>query len=124
MADTQPKLLIENDGAVRTLRLNRPDSLNAFDNELLAALARAVADAELHGIALVEEQRRFGHARFGKIQTRQPPREEFVHVVYAYGSHGRCRPPGTAWNDQAASYCPVGGTGSVVRTLLDYLAAL
>ncbi len=45
MADAQ-KLLIENDGAARTLRLNRPDSLNAFDNELLAALSRAVADAE------------------------------------------------------------------------------
>jgi len=46
MADTSPKLLIENDGAVRTLRLNRPDSLNALDDELLAALGRAVADAD------------------------------------------------------------------------------
>ena len=46
MADTQPKLLIENDGAVRTLRLNRPESLNALDNELLTALGRAVADAD------------------------------------------------------------------------------
>lgn len=46
MTDMQPKLLIENDGAVRTLRLNRPESLNALDNELLTALGRAVADAE------------------------------------------------------------------------------
>ncbi len=40
------KLLIENDGAVRTLRLNRPESLNALDNELLTSLGRAVADAD------------------------------------------------------------------------------
>ncbi len=46
MAETQPKLLIENDGAVRTLRLNRPESLNALDDDLLKALGRAVADAE------------------------------------------------------------------------------
>ena len=46
MTDTQPKLLIENDGAVRILRLNRPESLNAVDNELLTALGRAVADAD------------------------------------------------------------------------------
>ncbi len=31
---------------------------------------------------------------------------------------------GTAWNDSPSAYCPTGGTGSVVRTLLDYLAAL
>ncbi len=46
MADATSKLLIENDGAVRTLRLHRPDSLNALDNELLSALGKAVADAE------------------------------------------------------------------------------
>lgn len=46
MSDANSKLLIENDGAVRTLRLNRPDSLNAFDNELLSLLGKAVADAE------------------------------------------------------------------------------
>jgi len=42
----QPTLLVENDGAVRTLRLNRPDVLNAFNGELLSALAKAVRDAE------------------------------------------------------------------------------
>ena len=31
---------------------------------------------------------------------------------------------GTAWNDGPSAYCPVGGTGSVVRTLLDYLGSL
>ena len=31
---------------------------------------------------------------------------------------------GTAWNDHGSAYCPTGGTGSVVRTLLDYLSAL
>jgi 2-(1,2-epoxy-1,2-dihydrophenyl)acetyl-CoA isomerase len=38
MPDTPPVLLVENDGAVRTLRLNRPDVLNAFNDELLAAM--------------------------------------------------------------------------------------
>lgn len=46
MTESQSKLLIENDGAVRTLRLNRPDSLNALDDDLLTALGRAVADAD------------------------------------------------------------------------------
>jgi leucyl aminopeptidase len=31
---------------------------------------------------------------------------------------------GTAWQDSGSSYCPAGGTGSVVRTLLDYLGSL
>ena len=39
-------LIIENEGAVRTLRLNRPDVLNSFNNDLLAALNKAVREAE------------------------------------------------------------------------------
>ncbi len=31
---------------------------------------------------------------------------------------------GTAWNNHGTAYCPEGGTGSIVRTLLDYLASL
>jgi leucyl aminopeptidase len=31
---------------------------------------------------------------------------------------------GTAWSDHGSAYCSTGGTGSVVRTLLDYLASL
>ena len=44
-ANEQP-LLIENDGPVRTLRLNRPDVLNAFNTDLLKTLGKAVRDAE------------------------------------------------------------------------------
>jgi 2-(1,2-epoxy-1,2-dihydrophenyl)acetyl-CoA isomerase len=39
-------LLIETDGPIRTLRLNRPDVLNAFNTDLLKALGKAVRDAE------------------------------------------------------------------------------
>jgi 2-(1,2-epoxy-1,2-dihydrophenyl)acetyl-CoA isomerase len=42
----QSILQIENTDGVRTLRLNRPDNLNAFNNDLLAALGKAVRDAE------------------------------------------------------------------------------
>ncbi|MBI5631173.1 MAG: leucyl aminopeptidase [Elusimicrobia bacterium] len=31
---------------------------------------------------------------------------------------------GTAWTDAPSAYCPAGGTGSMVRTLIEYLAAL
>jgi 2-(1,2-epoxy-1,2-dihydrophenyl)acetyl-CoA isomerase len=46
MSDDDQILLIENDGAVRTLRLNRPDVLNALNDDLLAALGKAVREAE------------------------------------------------------------------------------
>jgi leucyl aminopeptidase len=35
-----------------------------------------------------------------------------------------CDIAGTAWNDSPSAYCPSGGTGSMVRTLLEYLSAL
>jgi len=46
MPETQPAVLIENEGSVRTIRLNRPEVLNAFNNELLSALGKAVREAE------------------------------------------------------------------------------
>jgi 2-(1,2-epoxy-1,2-dihydrophenyl)acetyl-CoA isomerase len=46
MPDQPSILLIENDAGVRTLRFNRPDVLNALNNELLSALGKAVRDAE------------------------------------------------------------------------------
>lgn len=43
---TDQSLCIENEGSVRTLRLHRPDVLNAFNTDLLKALGKAVRDAE------------------------------------------------------------------------------
>jgi leucyl aminopeptidase len=31
---------------------------------------------------------------------------------------------GTAWNDSPSAYCPAGGTGSIVRTILELIAGL
>lgn len=45
VSTSQSALLLENQGAVRTLRLNRPDVLNAFNDELLAALGKEVKAA-------------------------------------------------------------------------------
>lgn len=42
MSDGQPSVLVENEGAVRTLRMNRPDVLNAFNDDLLTTLAKEV----------------------------------------------------------------------------------
>ncbi len=45
--------------------------------------------------------------------------EEFVEGPWAH-----CDIAGTAWNDKPTAYCPEGGTGSLVRTLLEYLSSL
>ncbi len=46
MTPIAPTILVENAGAVRTIRLNRPDVLNAFNNALLADLSKALREAE------------------------------------------------------------------------------
>ncbi len=45
MNDGQQSVLVENEGAVRTLRMNRPDVLNAFNDDLLSSLAGEVKAA-------------------------------------------------------------------------------
>ncbi len=45
MPESQPVVLIENEGAVRTLRLNRPDVLNAFSDDLLERLGKEAKTA-------------------------------------------------------------------------------
>lgn len=46
MDDPEPTLLTDDDAGVRTIRLNRPDVLNAFNDDMLASLAKAVRAAE------------------------------------------------------------------------------
>lgn len=46
MNKPDPTVLIENDGGVRTLRLNRPDVLNAYNEPLLVDLNKALKEAE------------------------------------------------------------------------------
>lgn len=46
MSDASSAVLIENESAVRTVRLNRPDVLNACNDDLLGSLAAALKDAE------------------------------------------------------------------------------
>lgn len=43
---SEQSIVIENDGAVRTIRLNRPDVLNACNDALLDALHKAMREAE------------------------------------------------------------------------------
>ncbi len=40
MSDSNAVLLVENECGVRTLRMNRPDVLNAFDHDLLGAMVK------------------------------------------------------------------------------------
>jgi 2-(1,2-epoxy-1,2-dihydrophenyl)acetyl-CoA isomerase len=46
MSANEQSILIESDGTVRTLRLNRPDVLNAFNAEMISQLSKAIRDAE------------------------------------------------------------------------------
>ncbi len=46
MPDSPSTILIGNDGAVQTITLNRPDSLNAFSDLMLKELSKAVRAAE------------------------------------------------------------------------------
>ncbi len=46
MADDDQVVLVRDEGGVRTITLNRPDVLNAFNGDLLTALAQAVREAD------------------------------------------------------------------------------
>ena len=45
MADDGQSLLVADEGGVRTITLNRPDVLNAFNTDMLKALGTAVRAA-------------------------------------------------------------------------------
>lgn len=45
MAENGPTILVSDDNGVRTITLNRPDVLNAFTSDMLAALGKAIRSA-------------------------------------------------------------------------------
>jgi len=53
MSEPESVILVETDGYVRTIRLNRPDVLNACNNALLTELGKAVREAEKDGAVRV-----------------------------------------------------------------------
>ena len=46
MAADDQVVLVRDEGSVRTITLNRPDVLNAFNGDRLTALAQAVREAD------------------------------------------------------------------------------
>jgi 2-(1,2-epoxy-1,2-dihydrophenyl)acetyl-CoA isomerase len=75
----EPTVLISQQGAVRTLALNRPQALNSFTGEmhvtLLAALEQAAADAEVRCLVLTGSGRGFCAGQDLSDPLAAPPAE-------------------------------------------------
>ncbi len=80
---TQPKLLVETSDGLATLTLNRPDKLNAIDNELahslLSALDAAASDDSVRAVRLRGAGRAFCAGR----DVSAPPTETDLELVQA-----------------------------------------
>ena len=76
---TAPRILVEREGAVVTLTLNRPDKLNAIDSPMLDALERILgeieADAACRAVVLSGAGRAFSAGADIKEWTALPPLE-------------------------------------------------
>lgn len=83
MTSTASKLLLERRQAVLVLTLNRPESLNAIDNDLarqlLAALEQAAQDPAIRAVLLRGNGRAFCAGR----DVREPPTEQDLVLVQA-----------------------------------------
>lgn len=83
-ASADETILVEDAGAVRTITLNRPDSLNALNatmrRELLAALKAAGRDAGVRAVVITGAGRGFCS---GADLRGGPAEREFRHVVAA-----------------------------------------
>jgi enoyl-CoA hydratase len=74
-----PRILIEHDGAILTLTLNRPDKLNAIDGAMLDALGEALGEIErdraVRAVILTGAGRAFSAGADIKEWTALPPLE-------------------------------------------------
>lgn len=80
---TEPKLLLKRDSAVLTLVLNRPNKLNAIDNELAASLLEALdtaaADSSIRVIRIAGSGRAFCAGR----DVSEAPTDRDLELVQA-----------------------------------------
>jgi 2-(1,2-epoxy-1,2-dihydrophenyl)acetyl-CoA isomerase len=89
---TNPPLLVERNGAVATLTLNRPEALNTLDAGLMEALVDAAADVAaddgLRVVVLRGAGRHFmagGDLKTFAADRSKPPRERSVHFLRTIG---------------------------------------
>lgn len=80
---TQPKLLIEATDGLSTLTLNRPDKLNAIDNELAQAILSALDSAESDDSVRAVRLRGAGRAFCAGRDVSAPPTETDLELVQA-----------------------------------------
>ncbi|WP_431095031.1 enoyl-CoA hydratase/isomerase family protein [Polaromonas aquatica] len=80
---TTPKLLVESADGIMTVFLNRPDKLNAIDNELARALLAAIDQASRDDAVRVLLLRGNGRAFCAGRDVSAPPTEEDLVLVQA-----------------------------------------
>ena len=87
-------LLIQQDGAVRTLTLHRPAAFNAFDSTLkpafLEALRRAAADADVRAVVITGSGRAFCAGQdLAEVTPKEGPAPDLGDIV-ARGTTRSC----------------------------------
>jgi 2-(1,2-epoxy-1,2-dihydrophenyl)acetyl-CoA isomerase len=80
---TTPKLLVESADGIMTVSLNRPDKLNAVDNELARALLAAIDQASRDDAVRVLLLRGKGRAFCAGRDVGAPPTEDDLVLVQA-----------------------------------------
>jgi 2-(1,2-epoxy-1,2-dihydrophenyl)acetyl-CoA isomerase len=80
---TSPNLLIDTRDGIMTVSLNRPDKLNAIDNDLARALLEAIALAAREGDVRVLLLRGLGRAFCAGRDVTNPPTEDDLVLVQA-----------------------------------------
>lgn len=80
---TQPKLLVQINDGLATLTLNRPDKLNAIDNELAQAILSALETAASNDAVRAVRFRGAGRAFCAGRDVSAPPTEMDLELVQA-----------------------------------------
>ncbi len=121
-------------GAVVAALGSKVTGVMGNNRALMAQLSAAArrADEAVCELPLVEEYRDQIKSSIADIQNIGKVRGEAGSIIgglfleeFVDGKPWvHCDIAGTAWNDGPSSYCPVGGTGSFVRTILEHVSAL